>query len=114
MDVVRKGNSVIKRISLLMVAALMAAMMMVATAAPAFAASSEQTCTENGGEFTRTNGTASCKYDPVDVPAKNSGQEKFQKETQTTETGQGNLDNKDDDTTTPTCGKPCPPGQFPK
>ena len=38
MDVVRKGNSVIKRISLLMVAALMAAMMMVATAAPAFAA----------------------------------------------------------------------------
>jgi hypothetical protein len=35
--VIRKGYSVIKRISLLIVAALMAAMMMVATAAPAFA-----------------------------------------------------------------------------
>jgi hypothetical protein len=36
-DVVRKGYSVIKRISLLITAALVAAMMMVATAAPAFA-----------------------------------------------------------------------------
>ena len=37
MDVVRKGNSVIKRISLLLAVAMMAAMMMVATSAPAFA-----------------------------------------------------------------------------
>ena len=37
MDVVRKGNSVIKRIGLLIVVALVAAMMMVATASPAFA-----------------------------------------------------------------------------
>jgi hypothetical protein len=43
-DVVRKGNSVIKRISLLMVAALMAAMMMVATAAPAFAVTVDKQC----------------------------------------------------------------------
>jgi|SRR5215203_2904186 len=47
MDVVRKGYSVIKRISLLMAAALLAAMMMVAMAAPAFAASSD-TCTNKG------------------------------------------------------------------
>ena len=37
MGVVRKGNSVIKRIGLLLVAALMAAMMLAATAAPSFA-----------------------------------------------------------------------------
>jgi len=41
MDVVRKGYSVIKRFSLLIVAALLAAMMMVAMAAPAFASARE-------------------------------------------------------------------------
>jgi hypothetical protein len=43
-DVVRKGNSVIKRISLLIAVALMAAMMMVATAAPAFAVTVDKQC----------------------------------------------------------------------
>ena len=54
MDVVRKGYSVIKRISLLVTAALMAAMMMVATAAPAFAAqlSTEEQCALEGGTYT--------------------------------------------------------------
>jgi hypothetical protein len=103
-----------KRIMMMVALAAFVVAALSVSAIPAFAASSEQTCTDNGGTFTRTNGTASCEQDSVDVPAKNSGQEKFQKDTQTTETGQGNLDNKDDDTTTPTCGKPCPPGQFPK
>ena len=70
MDVVRKGNSVIKRISLLMVAALMAAMMMVATAAPAFAASplAEQ-CAAKGGNFDSSSKTCT-------TPVGNSGKEK--------------------------------------
>ena len=54
MDVVRKGNSVIKRISLLLAVALMAVMMMAATAAPAFAAKtqtfSKGTCTVKAGQ----------------------------------------------------------------
>jgi hypothetical protein len=37
-DVIRKGNSVIKRIGLLLVVSLVAAMMLAATAAPSFAA----------------------------------------------------------------------------
>jgi len=47
--VVRKGYSVIKRISLLIAAALMAAMMMVATAAPAFAVTTDTQC-KNGNK----------------------------------------------------------------
>ncbi len=100
-----------KRISMLITAALMAVMMMVATAVPAFAASSEQRCTEQGGTFTKTNGTASCEFLPVIEDGK-SQNPKFQRSSQTTETGQGNLDNKEADTTTNTCSKPCPPGQF--
>ncbi len=85
--------------------------MMVATAVPAFAASSEQQCTDQGGTFTRTNGTASCEFPPVIEDGK-SQNPKFQMSSQTTETGQGNLNNKENDTTTNTCSKPCPPGQF--
>jgi hypothetical protein len=78
-DVVRKGNSVIKRISLLMVAALMAAMMMVATAAPAFAAKACNTgdSSDNG-----------CKTETG--PKQHSGNSSADFNTQTTETQRGN------------------------
>jgi hypothetical protein len=87
-DVARKGYSVIKRISLLMVAALMAAMMMVATAAPAFAAPANPkpppdtsgpgetggadkpgtctTTTQKGANVTTSETQGSCKNDKVD------------------------------------------------
>jgi hypothetical protein len=111
-DVVRKGNSVIKRISLLMVAALMAAMMMVATAAPAFAASgSQRDCEAGGGTYTKDGSTPTCVYPEVTQDGK-SQNPKFQKSSQTTDTGQGNLSNKEDSNTTTTCSSPCPPGQF--
>ena len=102
----------LKRISLLLAVALMAVMMMAATVSPAFAASSQQECEDAGGNFSRTQGRASCEFPEVITPGKNERQEKFQQTSQTTETGQGNLDNKEADTTTNTCGKPCPPGQF--
>ena len=90
----------IKRISLLLGTALLAAMMMVATAAPAFAASpSQRACEADGGTFTKSGGQVQCVQ-----PGKNENQPKFQQTT----TGQGNINNKQEQQ----CGDPCPPGQF--
>ena len=102
-----------KRIMMMVaLAAFMVAALSV-SALSAFAISSEQQCEQAGGTFDRTQGRASCVYPPEPVEPKNERQaDKFQKSTQTTETGQGNLDNKEDDTTTTQCGHPCPPGQF--
>jgi len=91
---------VIRRISLLFVAALL----MMALAVPAFAASpSERACT---GTFTSEQGTKTCT---VTVEGKNSN---FTDTTQTS--GQGNTGNKPQ--TSDTCGGTgsgkCPPGQF--
>ena len=92
----------IKRISLLMVAALMAAMMMVATAAPAFAASpSQEQCESSGGQFSRDGGQVSCTKS-----GKNDKQPKFD----STTTSNGTLNNDPQKTSDP-CG-PCPPGQY--
>ncbi len=93
----------IRRISLLFVAALL----MMAVAVPAFAASpSEQACTDQGGTFTSSQGTKTCT---VTVEGKNSN---FTDTTQTS--GQGNTGNKPQ--TSDTCGGTgsgkCPPGQF--
>ena len=95
----------IRRISLLFVAALL----MMAVAVPAFAASpSEQACTDQGGTFTSTQGTKTCEV--IVTSDKNS---KF---TNTTETsGQGNTGNKTQGPTQdcePTGSGKCPPGQF--
>ena len=97
----------IKRISLLMVAALMAAMMMVATAAPAFAISpSEQACIDRGGHFERVNGQTQC------VVTEEGKNKNFTQETTTT--GQGNEGNKTEskDVCTGTGSGKCPHGQF--
>ena len=92
----------IKRISLLMVAALMAAMMMVATAAPAFAASpSQEQCEDSGGKFDRNGGEVSCT-----TTGKNEKQPKFN----STTTSNGTLNNRPQKTEDP-CD-PCPPGQY--
>ena len=102
----------IKRISLLLGTALLAAMMMVATAVPAFAASpSERNCDAQGGTFDRQRGQVSCVTEDTQS-GKNENQPKFQKTTTTTDTGQGNLSNKEDTSSSETCNKPCPPGQF--
>ena len=102
----------IKRISLLVTVALTAAMMMVATAAPAFAASpSERQCDAQDGTFDRQQGQVSCVTTDTQS-GKNENQPKFQKTTTTTDTGQGNINNKEDTSSSTTCGKPCPPGQF--
>jgi hypothetical protein len=92
---------VIKRISLVWVAAFMAAMMMVATAVPAFA---ETVCTKEKGTWTCTTTTS----------GKNEKQEKFQETTTTTTQGnQTNFSPEPQGTGTETeCGEPCPPGQF--
>ena len=100
-----------KRIIMMLTVAAMMVTALTVTSAGAFAASSEQECEDSGGTFTRTQGTASCEYPPVITESKNDNP-KFQKSSQTTETGQGNLDNKEEDTPTNTCTKPCPPGQF--
>ena len=99
----------IKRISLLLVAALL----IMAIAVPVFAASPSQTqCEAEGGTFDRQQGQVSCVYPPVTTQGKNTNQPKFQQTSQTTDTGQGNISNKEDSQTTTTCGTPCPPGQF--
>ena len=101
-----------KRIIMMLTVAAMMVTALTITSAGAFAATPEQKCeSTEGAEFTRTNGTASCEYDPVVVDGK-SPNPKFQKSTTLTETGQGNLDNKDADSNPETCSKPCPPGQF--
>ena len=103
MDVVRKGYSVIKRISLLMVAALLVSTLAIgAVAGPAFA-----DCKKVKGQWTCTE----------TVPGKN----KNFSETTTTTT-QGNLTNfsptPQGTGTKEKCNRPgateqCPPGQFP-
>ncbi len=99
----------IRRISLLFVAALL----MMAVAVPAFAASpSQEQCEAGGGTFDRQQGQVSCEQPEVITPGKNENQTKFQQTSQTTDTGQGNINNKEDSDTTTTCGTPCPPGQF--
>jgi hypothetical protein len=103
-DVVRKGYSVIKRISLLIAAAFMA----LTLAAPAaFAASpSQEQCEASGGEFDRVNGKVIC------VKTEEGKNPKFTEETTTT--GQGNSGNKptSDSDCEGTGSDKCPPGQF--
>jgi hypothetical protein len=102
-----RKDSVIKRISLLLVAALLAATMVVATAAPAFAVSpSQEQCEAQGGTFDRTGGEVQC------VTVEEGKNPKFT-DTETT-TGQGNISNKQQqsDVCEPTGSEKCPPGQF--
>jgi hypothetical protein len=107
---------VIRRISLLVVAAVLAATMVVATASPAFAVSpSQEECEAQGGTFTRTGGQVECEVVTVDE-GKPHPQDKFEEETTTTTTGQGNISNKQEQQQQSECtdtgsGK-CPPGQF--
>ena len=99
----------IKRISLLFVAAFMALSLV---AVPAFAASgSQRDCEAAGGTYTKNGSTPTCVFPEVTQDGK-SQNPKFQKSSQTTDTGQGNLSNKPDSNTTNTCSSPCPPGQF--
>jgi len=96
---------VIRRISLLFVAALL----MMAVAVPAFAASpSQEQCKADGGTFSSERGTKTCTI--IVTSDKNS---KF---TNTTETsGQGNTGNKTQGPSQdcdPTGSDKCPPGQF--
>ena len=97
----------IRRISLLVVAAVLAATMVVATAAPAFAVSpSQEQCEAQGGTFTRTGGQVEC------VIVEEGKNPKFT-DTETT-TGQGNISNKQEQEQAcePTGSGKCPPGQF--
>jgi hypothetical protein len=98
-------------IMMLTVAALMVAALTI-TSAGAFAASgSQRECDAGGGTYVKNGSTATCEY-PAVIEDGKSQNPKFQKSSQDTDTGQGNLSNKEDDTTTNTCSKPCPPGQF--
>ena len=98
-------------IMMLTVAALMVTALTV-TSAGAFAASpSQEQCEAQGGTFERNQGQVSCVTTDTQS-GKNENQPKFQKTTITTDTGRGNLSNKEDSNTTTTCAKPCPPGQF--
>ena len=97
----------IRRISLLLVAAVLAATMVVATAAPAFAVSpSQEQCEAQGGTFDRSGGQVEC------VIVEEGKNPKFT-DTETT-TGQGNISNKQeqDSECEPTGSGKCPPGQF--
>jgi uncharacterized protein (DUF2147 family) len=98
---------VIRRISLLLVAALLAATMVVVTAAPAFAVSpSQEQCEAQGGTFTRSGGEVQC------VIVEEGKNPKFTEEETTT--GQGNISNKQEQQTEceGTGSGKCPPGQF--
>ena len=101
----------IRRISLLVVAAVLAATMVVATAAPAFAVSpSQEQCEAQGGTFTRSGGQVEC------VIVEEGKNPKFT-DTETT-TVQGNISNKQEQeqeqeqACEPTGSEKCPPGQF--
>ena len=119
MDVVRKGYSVIKRISLLIAAAFMA----LTLAAPAaFAASPSQEYCENdlGGVFTRVNGEVKCVTTTTDV-GKPHPKDKFTETIVETEQSQGTLNNDpqtdiipDTSDCSDTGSGKCPKGQFPK
>jgi hypothetical protein len=101
-----------KRIIMMLTVAAMMVTALTVTSAGAFAASpSQQACEDGGGEFDRQQGQAIC-VQPEVVEDGKSQNPKFQKTSQDTDTGQGNLNNKEDTTTTETCSKPCPPGQF--
>ena len=94
-----------RRISLLMAA--LAVMAVMAFASSASAASPSQTqCEAAGGTFTRSGGQVQC------VVVEEGKNPKFTEETQTT--GQGNIQNKQQQSTE--CGGTgsgkCPPGQF--
>jgi hypothetical protein len=99
-DVVRKGNSVIKRISLLMVAALMAAMMMVATAAPAFAAVK---CPD-GSDATNVKGDKQCETVDPGGPGKSDNGKDFTEDTTLSQKGSFNSSHPKKEETT--CTKP--------
>jgi|SRR4028119_337752 hypothetical protein len=102
-----------KRIIMMLTVAAMMVTALTVTSAGAFAASpSQERCEAGGGEFDRQQGQVICEQDPVVTPGKNEKQEKFNQTSQTTDTGQGNINNKEDSDTTTTCGTPCPPGQF--
>lgn len=93
-----------------------AALVVVALAAPTvFAASpSQRACEDAGGTFTKSGGQVSC----VIVTEEEGKNPKFTEETETTTTGQGNISNKQQQTTTEECQQDgqtrgnCPPGQF--
>ena len=101
-----------KRIIMMLTVATMMVVALSITAPLAFAASPSQEACEPEGEFDRQQGQVICEQDPVVTPGKNEKQEKFNQTSQTTDTGQGNINNKEDSDTTTTCGTPCPPGQF--
>jgi hypothetical protein len=101
-----------KRIILMLtVAAFMVAALTV-TAAAAFAVSpSERECEDRGGVFTREQGEVNCRTVETEQ-GKNERQPKFQQQTITDTSGQGNINNKQEEEETTTCNTPCPPGQF--
>ena len=103
-----------KRITLL-VAALMLTLTMAFGSLAAFAAPpSQEQCEAQGGTFTKQQGQVSC----VIVTEQEGKNPKFTQETETTTTGQGNISNKQEQTTTDECQQDgatrdnCPPGQF--
>ena len=85
----------------------LAATAMMAFSAPAMAASpSEEECAAQGGTFTKEKGQVQC------VVVEEGKNERFTDETTTS--GQGNIDNKqeEDQACEPTGSGKCPPGQF--